>query len=245
MRAAILLASVLALGACNVSGHARESREHIARGPTVKRDYQVSDFERIKLAGSHDVTVAVGPAASVSAEGDAESLDRLEIRVDGGTLRVGSKRDGKWFSWDHDGRRVVVHVTVPRLSGAEIAGSGDLRMDKIEGDRFDGEIAGSGDMDIALLRVGHANFSIAGSGGITARGSAQKTNVSIAGSGDVDVGGFETRTASISVMGSGDVRANATETADVSVMGSGDVTMSGPARCSIHKMGSGDVHCGS
>jgi hypothetical protein len=245
MRAAILLASALALSACHVSGHTRDARDEGPRGPTVKRNYPVSGFERIKLAGSHDVIVTVGGAPSVSAEGDAASLDRLDVRVEGGQLKVGTKRQDGWFNFDRHGSRVVIHVTVPKLAGASIAGSGDMRIDKVEGNAFDGEIAGSGDMDIASLRVGHADFSIAGSGGITARGNAQSSNVSIAGSGDIDAGGLETRTAKIAVMGSGDVRGNVSESADVSVMGSGDVTMSGAGRCTVHKMGSGDVHCTS
>jgi hypothetical protein len=210
----------------------------------VKRTYQVGDFDRIKLTGSHDVIVTVGPAVSVSAEGDAASLDRLEIRVDGDTLRVGSKREGKWFDADSRGSHIVVRVTVPKLAGGSIEGSGDMRIDKTEGDSFKGAIGGSGDLEIGTMRVASADFSIAGSGSVRASGNADSVSMSIAGSGDVDAGGLQTKTAKISVMGSGDVRAHATETADVSVMGSGDVTVDGPARCTTNKMGSGDVRCG-
>jgi hypothetical protein len=227
MRAAILLTSVLALAACNVC------------------DYALSGFERIELAGSPDVIVTVGPAASVSAEGDQKTLDRLDIRVENGELKIGSKKRGGWFHSDNDhGRHVTIRVTLPKLAAASIAGSGDMRIDKVEGDRFGGAIAGSGDMEIAALKVGAADFSIAGSGAVSAKGSAESTNVSIAGSGDVDVAGVTARTAKISVMGSGNVSANASESADVSVMGSGDVTMTGTGRCTTHKMGSGDVRCG-
>jgi hypothetical protein len=243
MRAAILLTSVMALAACHVSGHARDDEDHGPRGPAVKRNYQVGVFDHIKLTGSHDVIVTVGPAVSVSAEGDSASLDRLEIRVDGDTLRVGSKRNGKWFDVDH-GSHIVVRVTVPKLAGGSIEGSGDMRIDKAEGDSFRGAIGGSGDLEIGTMRVASADFSIAGSGSVRASGNADSVSMSIAGSGDVDAGGLQVKTAKISVMGSGDVRAHATETADVSVMGSGDVTVDGPARCTTNKMGSGDVRCG-
>src|SRR5215213_2437977 len=182
MRAAILLTSVLALAACNVSGHARDNGDSDdgPAGPTIKRDYALSGFERIELAGSPDVIVTVGPAASVSAEGDQKTLDRLDIRVENGELKIGSKKRNGWFHSDSNRRHVTIRVTLPKLAAASIAGSGDMRIDKVEGEKFGGAIAGSGDMDIAALRVGAADFSIAGSGGITARGSAQTTNVSIA-----------------------------------------------------------------
>jgi putative autotransporter adhesin-like protein len=240
--AAILLTSVLALAACNVSGHSRGDRDDGPSGPMTQRDFPVGNFERVSLGGPHDVVVTVGGTPSVRAEGDAKSLDRLEIEVDNGELRIGSKK-GSWSFGSHGRSRVTVHVTVPRLSAAAIGGSGDMRIDRVEGERFAGAIGGSGDMNIAALRVGHADFSIAGSGGISARGAVQTASLSIAGSGDIDAGELESRTAKVSVVGSGDVRARAMETADVSVMGSGDVTMSGPAKCNVHKMGPGDVRC--
>jgi hypothetical protein len=246
MRAAMLLSSVLALAACNVSGHARENgdADEGPPGPKIKRNYALTGFEKIRLGGTHDVLVTVGPAASVSAEGDQKILDRLEIRVENGELRIGSKQRQGWFNSDHGGRDVTIRVTLPKLAAATIAGTGDMRIDKVEGDRFDGEISGTGDMDIASIRVGAVDFSIAGTGGITARGTAQSTNVSVAGTGDVNAAGLVSRTAKISVMGPGNVSANASESADVSVMGPGDVTMSGAGRCTIHKMGPGDVRCG-
>lgn len=247
MRAALLLTSVLALAACNVSGHARDNGDSDEGpvGPKIKRDYALTGFDRIKLAGSPNVIVTVGPAAAVSAEGDQKTLDRLEMRVENGVLRIGNKKSKGWFNTDSASREVTIRVTVPKLAGASISGSGDIRIDRVEGDRFGGEIAGSGDLDIAALRVGAADFSIAGSGAVTARGSADSTNVSIAGSGDVDAAGLASKTAKISVMGSGNVSANVSESADVSVMGSGDVTMNGAGRCTVHKMGSGDVRCAS
>ena len=239
---ALILTSAIAIAACTNGADARENEG--GGGRTASRDFQVGSFEKVALRGSHDVIVTVGGAPSVRAEGDADAIDRLEISVEDGELRIGTERHSGWsFGGKRDRHKVVIHVTVPALAGASLAGSGDIRIDKVEGDRFAGSIAGSGDLDIAAVRVGRADFSIAGSGGITAKGAADSSNISIAGSGSIDAGGLVAKTAKVSVAGSGDVRANATETADVSVMGSGDVTMSGSARCKVSKMGSGNVSC--
>jgi hypothetical protein len=240
MRNAIILASVLALGACG--GAFAETRDD---GPAVQRGFNVGGFNSVALGGAHNVVVTVGGAPSVRAVGPAAALDRLDIRVENGALRIGSKREDHWnFGFRHDRPRVTIYVTVPALASASIGGSGDMRIDKVEGERFSAQIGGSGDMQIGQLRVGEAAFSVAGSGDVKAAGAAQRTQISIAGSGDVDLPNLESRRASISVVGSGDVRARVMEAADVSVMGSGDVIIGGGAKCSIHKMGSGDVRCG-
>ena len=198
-------------------------------GQRSQRSFDLAGFDAVSLAGPHDVIVTVGPRHSVRAEGDPETLDRLKIEVDGSNLKIGMER-GNWGGWKRDGAKTLIHVTLPAIRAAAIAGSGDMRVDRVESDRFAASIAGSGDLQIGSLRARDADFSIAGSGGITASGSAESADISIAGSGDVNLEGVEIRTASVSIVGSGDVRARAMETANVSIMGSGEVDLTGTAR---------------
>jgi hypothetical protein len=237
MRGAILI-PVLMLGACSM-GEASESE-----GQAGSRNFQVGAFDKISLLGSPNVIVTVGGAPSVRAEGDTRLLEKLEVKVENGTLQVGYKK-GNWsLGWRKDHGPVTVHVSVPSLTGAEVAGSGDMKIDKVEGGDFAGEIAGSGEIELASLRARNASFAIAGSGGVTASGTAETADFSIAGSGDVRAAGLQVKRAKVSIAGSGNVETKATESANVDIMGSGDVVVTGGARCSVNKMGSGDVRCG-
>ncbi len=243
MRAAMILASILGLAACNMAADAQD-RDGPGSSAVTQRAYPLRGFTSISLAGPHDVVVAVGPAHSVRAEGPSDVLDRLKIEVDRRTLEIGMHK-GSWRSDFNANRpKTIIHVTMPALEAASIAGSGNMRIDKVEGGRFAASIGGSGDLDIRSLRVGEASFSVAGSGAIRAAGTSNRSRVSIAGSGDVNLEALEARTASVSIVGSGDVRARAMDTAEVSIMGSGDVNLTGSARCSVSKMGSGSVRCG-
>jgi hypothetical protein len=237
MRGAMLI-PVLMLGACSM-GEASEGQ-----GQRGARNFQVGAFDRISLTGSPNVVVAVGQAPSVRAEGDSALLEKLEIEVVNGVLRIGYKK-GDWsLGWGKDHGPVTVHVSTAALRGAEVAGSGDLKIDKVEAGDFAGDIAGSGEIQLASLRARHASFSIAGSGGVTASGTADTAEFEIAGSGDVDAGGLQVRTAKVSIAGSGNVETRATQSATVDIMGSGDVVVTGGAKCSVNKAGSGDVRCG-
>lgn len=209
------------------------------------RSYQVGRFESVSAAGPNNVVVTVGGAASVRAEGQAEILDRMEVVVEDGDLEIRPRREFRNnFRWGNQ-PRATFYVTVPALRSAAVAGSGDMKIDRVEGDRFSGAIAGSGNLEVASLRVSKANFAIAGSGDLSARGSAGESDLSIAGSGNLKLGQLSSRKASVSIAGSGNAEINAAETADVSIIGSGDVTVSGTADCSVSKMGSGSVRCGS
>jgi hypothetical protein len=245
MRAALPLTAALLLGACNMNAHARDDDN--ANHQNIRRDFQVGAFQKVALEGSHDVVVTVGGAPSVRAEGDKAAIDRLDIRVENGELKIGTRREQGGWSWNFGGshhNHVTIYVTAPALAAAAVTGSGDMKIDKVAGNDFSASIGGSGDLDIGSVQAGQAHFSVTGSGDMKAAGKAQQASLSIAGSGGIVAGGLEIANATVSVVGSGDVTAHVTQTADVSVLGSGDVTLSGSAKCSIHKMGSGDVHCG-
>lgn len=239
MRNAMILASVTLLGACNFTAGAKEPE---LSGQKIRRDFQVAAFDSVALAGPHNVIVTVGGAPSVRAEGDSKLMERLEVKVVNGELHVGDK-EKKGFSWNSNRQALTIYVTAPSLKAAAVAGSGDLKVDKVEGKSFSASIGGSGNMDVGGMKVEEAAFAIGGSGNIKAAGATGTSQASIAGSGDLDLAALQARSAKVSIAGSGNVTARASEAADISIVGSGDVTMAGGAKCTVNKMGSGDARC--
>lgn len=235
--AAAIFAASAATGAC---GHARGEEA----GPTVSRNYQVGNFQQVEVAGPYEVTVRTGGQPGVSARGPQNLLEKTVVEVKGDKLFIGPKeRRGFHWSWRSHGHADFT-VTVPQISAATIAGSGDVKVDRVRGDRFEGTVAGSGELDVGSVEVGSLKLAIAGSGSAKAgAGKAQSASYDIGGSGDIDAGAVQTQQAKVSIAGSGSVKAQASGAADVSIMGSGDVDVSGGAKCSISKHGSGNVNC--
>lgn len=212
-------------------------------GPSGTRSFAIADFTGVALRGSDDVDVRVGTGFSVRAEGPRAELDKLEIVRVGDTLRVGRKKNLGGFSWGTQDS-VKVFVTMPRIVAAQIAGSGNMAIDRIDGARFDGDAAGSGDLSIGTLAVAQAKLGVAGSGNIAAKGSVDRVEIDVAGSGNVEARGLKARGATISLAGSGNVTADVSGAASVSMVGSGNVDLGQAARCTTTKVGSGEVRCG-
>ena len=234
---AVLLGAT-ALAGCQVN--AQESG-----GATVSKNYQIGNFQQIEVAGPYEVEVRTGANPSVSARGSEKLLGRTIVEVKGDKLVIHPENNHSFFNfgWGHHGKASFT-VTVPQLSAATIAGSGDIRVDKVQGNSFEGTVAGSGGLDVGALNVQDLKLAIAGSGGVKASsGKAQSAKYEIAGSGDVDAGATQTQDVKVSIAGSGGVKAHASGTADVSIMGSCDVDVTGGAKCSVSKSGSGDVRC--
>ena len=122
---AVAHAALLPLAACGNSFTQDDSPGIPGTGSGNQRSFQAAGFDSVELAGSDDVSVRVGGGFAVTAEGDAEALDKLKITRDGNTLRV-SRRNGR--SRGH----ARVTVTMPAITGAILAGSGNLSVDRVE-----------------------------------------------------------------------------------------------------------------
>jgi len=231
----------LAAAAVSVVG-CSEARSQDA-GPMTERDYKVGGFDKVELAGAYDADIRTGSAASVHAKGGQNVLDRLIVEVKDGRLLIHPK--DKHFNWGHGSRgKVELTVTVPTLSGAELAGAGNIHIDRVAGNSFDGAVAGAGDLRVEHVEVQSLKVSIAGAGNAHLMGGrAQQASYDIAGSGGIDAKGVQAETAAVSIAGSGDVDGHASKTASVSIMGAGDVRLTGGAKCSVSKAGAGNVSC--
>jgi len=208
-------------------------------GKKVTQPRQVGEFSKVRLEGSLDATVTVGPARAVSVTIDQNLQPLVQTRLDGDTLVI----EAGEISYQGEGR---VEISVPALRGFAIRGSGDAR---IEGGQGDLSLAISGSGDISWRGdAGKLTAAISGSGDMKLAGTAASVDVSVAGSGDVKASDLRAGSADVSVAGSGDVEVRLTGGAlRASVAGSGDVVWYGEGRVErASTAGSGEIvhRCG-
>jgi hypothetical protein len=100
-------------------------------------------------------------------------IDDVRTEVRDGTLRLTFEHDG------FGGGDVVVEASVPKLTGIEASGAGDIDADGIDADAF--EVRSDGSADIAL------------------EGTVGRLAVDLDGSGDADLAGLAARDARVAV----------------------------------------------
>lgn len=207
----------------------------------AERQFPVSGFDKVLASGSESIRITTGKSASVVATGPQARLDRLNIRVDGTTLKIDHK-SGMNSSWSRDDE-VRIAITMPALHGIHASGSGDIVADSGSGPAFAASLSGSGNLDISRIDSAAVTLRTSGSGDIAASGKCGDAKVMISGSGDMALGGLACTNIDVKISGSGDVAARATGNANINISGSGDVTITGGARCTSRTSGSGDVTC--
>lgn len=221
------------------------------RGPGLPGDrqgdamtYRVADFDKVGFGLAGEIDVRVGPAWSVRATGPAAAFADLRVTRDGGSLQITRRFD------DRKGDRKLeqqVHfvVTLPRLSSVSLGGSGQMRVDRVQGEAFGAALGGSGNLALSSIQVNRADILIGGSGTIAATGSSRSLKVAVFGSGNLQAPGLRAASADVSVAGSGGVNAMVNGPAQVSVVGTGMVDLGSSARCTVSRLGRAKVRCGS
>ncbi|HEX8106398.1 MAG TPA: head GIN domain-containing protein [Kofleriaceae bacterium] len=175
----------------------------------------VPAFSAVEVAGSFDAEIAVGPESHVEITGDDNIVPLVTSDVHGDRLEIGTRKNVR------PSVRLVARITVPRLTGIRLTGSGDIAAHGVQAD--------------------HLRVILSGSGTIRADGTAHEAEIDVTGSGTVALDKLAAERVRVSVSGSGDVAVAASKALDVSITGSGDVTYRGDPELKKQISGSGNV----
>lgn len=210
--------------------------------PAAVRDWKIAGFDKVDLAAAAAVQVHAGGAFAVHADGDADLVNRLDLRVRAGTLVIG------WLPGQgphnvHD-EHLHIFVTMPRVAGAAVSGAGTVDVDRAEGPGFAGRVGGAGTLKVGALKAGQTSLDVGGTGTLEATGGTDKLVVHLSGVGSIKAGGLAARAGLIDMSGTGSVTARVNGPVEVRLSGLGSVSVLGQPQCIVHKSGWGSVHCG-
>lgn len=203
-------------------------------------DREVSGFNGISSSGSYHVFITIDNTESLRLEGDSESIAEIETKVENGILKIRTKKQMNYRTWNNRGR-VNIYIHAKELDNIVLSGSGNIKVNgKIKADQLKNMISGSGSIEVNM-DVNEYSAVVSGSGTILARGVADNAKITIAGSGDFDGIDLNTANTSAKVSGSGNINIHADKTLDALISGSGDIRYSGNATVKSTKSGSGKI----
>jgi hypothetical protein len=207
-------------------------------GQSVRQARVLPAFTQLRVEGPFDVVAQPEQAPQAVVEADSNIAPWIETVVQGNTLVVQAKSGFRCNCKN----RTRVTVGYQQLTGAQLRGSGDLRVSGLKAEAFTLALAGSGDAQLKESHIKQLDASLSGSGDIALDGQGDAVSISLAGSGDVHAFGWNSRSAQVRLAGSGDVDVEAQEALTVTIAGSGDVRYRGkPSQLRSQVSGSGTV----
>lgn len=194
----------------------------LAAGGAAQADeatFDLSGFEAVSVAEGVTAAISVGGGYSVRAESTEEGLERLDIKVVKGELRIGRKS-----KWTGVGRspKVSVAVSLPALTSLDVSTGSETTATGID----------AGD------------FSIDASTGAVAEvsGKCNALSLDISTGAELDARELKCKTASVDASTGGDASIFASESVSGDASFGGDVSVYGsPAQLSKDTSFGGDI----
>jgi hypothetical protein len=231
--AALLLALTSGLTGCM---HTNWHTVH-GSGTIVTEQRTVSQFDRVSVSGSGELTLEQGDQESLTIVADDNLLPLIRSEVRGGHLSIGPQNVNLGPT-----RTIHYQLHLKNLSELHLSGSLRAKAGTLKTDRLGLRISGSGRIDVAHLESRALSTDISGSGTSTAAGVVDAQNVNISGSGDHH--GFELKCAraDVHISGSGHAWLWVSDEMNAHISGSGRVDYRGTPSVDSHISGSGHVH---
>jgi Putative auto-transporter adhesin, head GIN domain len=189
-------------------------------GKVVTEPRTVANFSTVSLSGDGELTIEQTGSESLTVTTDDNLLEYIKTSVDGSTLELGTKDNAMVNLRPSKG--IVYRLTVKKLEGLEVSGSGRADAKRLEGD--------------------HLRVRISGSGEVSGQGTAKDLELRISGSGAYRGQDLKSQRAEATLSGSGTAVVNASEALNADVSGSGSIEYLGEPRVSSHVSGSGSVN---
>ena len=201
MKTVLGAASAMALLLSTQTAAAHDSK------PEVEETYEFSGFESVTIEGVYHIDVQVGQSFSVKASGSERDMAKADIYVEDGALVLGRKYNKGSKKTYNNNKGVDMVITMPSLTGMDVAGvvSGNVRA--IDADAFSVQFAGVGKLDLA--------------------GTCKHLEIDLAGVGELDASDLKCEDVNVDLAGMGEVSVYASERVDANAAGMGQIEVYG------------------
>jgi uncharacterized protein YjbI with pentapeptide repeats len=167
------------------------------RGEYVKQ-YTVSDFQKVRVAGAFVVRIQQGSSFKVEADGRERDIEKIEVSVKNGQLEVERNNKIQLFN---DTKRIGLTITMPTVEKVDLTGANVAQVTGFSKlNRLEVDAAGASK---AWLSVGvqKLDLNVAGASKVELHGTANTLNADLAGACVLDAEEMNIQNADVSAAG--------------------------------------------
>lgn len=184
-------------------------------GRFITESRDIKNFDQIQLNFSADVAVSFKDEPSLTITADDNILPAIKTEINDQKLKISCSEK----LIHHN--KIKIEITVPKISMAEVKGSGNINIVGLNTEKFKSMINGSGDINIS--------------------GKTNELLSFINGSGDILTKDLLTKSHTAVINGSGKIYTHTSDYLNVNINGSGDLMYKGKPEINSSVQGSGKI----
>lgn len=183
-----------------------------------EKTFDVADFHEISASGAGELVITVGEAQSVLIEAKERHMDKIEVEVDEGRLKIRSK--GR--SWFGNSPSYKAIITVPSLDYLGLSGATSAKASGIAAEDFEYSASGASETEMS--------------------GTCKSLKVKVSGASELDAKDFVCEDVDVSGSGASEIEIHATVNLSVSASGATEIDVYGnPKTNKMSTSGASDI----
>ncbi len=208
----------------------------------IDKTYPVQSFSSIDYDAAGKVIFTQSEKTSVRAEGDKRMIDRLDVSVSNGILKINQKTKRNLRS----NKYLTIYISSPTIEVIDVDGVGNwVLQGKVKSKNLKIDFGGVGNFEALDLESENINTIYEGVGNLTLGGTAQFVKIKSKGVGNLNSEELTATNVVVISSGVGNVKLYASESIDINNEGVGNVTYYGnPETKKINRSGIGKVNQG-
>ncbi len=167
-------------------------------GPAT-RTFTVDSFDEIDVTGAMIVRIEPGDVFKVVADGEKKDIDRLDVDVDGRTLKLAPTKNGPFGVFNN--RNVRFTITMPKVEGLKLTGASRAQLSGFTPfNRLDVELTGASTalIDVSVDRL---DVDLNGASKVLLKGKADELKGSMTGASLINAKGMTVNKADMRASG--------------------------------------------
>ncbi len=188
------------------------------------KQFNMKNFDKLEMGSAFIITVNQGNTFKVSATGDRDDVDDLEVDVKGNTLEIGYENNGFRFMRR---KRVRIDITMPTLRGVQFSGATRSTINGFDsGQPMSIDISGASKSEISL-RASTLDVDVSGASVVNIKGQSERLNADISGASTLNTFDLTAQMVEVETSGASTARVNALKSLRADASGASSVRYRG------------------
>lgn len=202
----------------------------MASADLTTKKFKVGNFSSLEIGHAFEVHVFKGSTYAISATGNADDLDEIEVDIHGSTLEVSLESSywSNWRNWNSGSKKIVLNITMPRLKDAEFSGAAKVTLEGFV-DEEEMTLHGSGAVKLSSSKLvaDKLTLDLSGATKVEMKGQVLKLSIDLSGASHVILADMISRDADVDASGASHVELNVQKTLRVDASGASKISYRG------------------
>jgi hypothetical protein len=196
----------------------------------ITKKIKVGNFHSLEIGNAFEVHVVRGNNCVLTATGNEDDLDELNVNVAGSTLAVSLEQSflSNLKNWKKGTKKIVLTITMPSLRSGEFSGASKVSLEGfVDEEEMSIHTSGASHLISSKLMADKLILDLSGAAKVNIKGQVLKLSMELSGASHVILSELVARDVDVNASGASHIELNVQKSLHVDASGASKITYLG------------------